>query len=122
MKIVLPVDSKDINSTVCFSYGRTPYFIFFDTETKEETFFDNSAFNAQGGAGIKASQMIIDNKADVLLTQRCGQNAADVLEGNVKIYKTIYPTAKANIEAFEKGELEELTQIHAGFHNHGDNK
>lgn len=122
MKIVIPVDSKEINSSVCFSYGRTPFFMFYDTETKETTYFDNSAFNAQGGAGIKASQMIVDNKADVLITQRCGENAADVLEGNVKIYKSIYPTATANIDAFEKGELELLSQIHAGFHNHGDNK
>lgn len=122
MKIVIPVDEKNINSTVCFSYGRTPFFVFYDTETKEATYFDNSAFNAQGGAGIKASQMIIDKGAKVLLTQRCGENAAEVLNGNVEMFKATLPTAKENVYAYLKGELEPLNQIHPGFHNHGGNQ
>lgn len=119
MKIAIPVDEKRMDSPVCISFGRTPFFMFYDTQTKEATYFDNSAFNTQGGAGIKASQMIVDEKADVLITMRCGENAAQVLKGSVKIYKSIEGNAKENIDAFENGKLNLLTEIHPGFHNHG---
>ena len=118
MKIAMPVDNKSLDSDICISFGRTPYFLFYDTESKKELYFDNSAINTQGGAGIKAAQKIVDEKSDVLITVRCGENAAEVLNGVVEIYKSKYVSAKENIEAFEKGELEILSEIHAGFHNH----
>lgn len=119
MIIAIPVDEKKIDSNVCISFGRTPFFMFYDTDKKEAEFFDNAAISAQGGAGILASQVIVDKKASCLLTMRCGQNAEEVLSGgNVKIYKTIYPTAIENIEAFQKDELNFLSEIHPGFHNH----
>lgn len=120
MKIAIPVDEKSMLSTVCVSFGRTPYFLFYNTDTKEAEFFDNSAISAQGGAGIKAAQKIVDEKSQALLTIRCGENAAEVLHGaEIKIYKTKYPTAQENITAFENQELHILTEIHAGFHNQG---
>ncbi|MEF9839553.1 MAG: NifB/NifX family molybdenum-iron cluster-binding protein [Lachnospiraceae bacterium] len=120
MKIAIPVDEKSMLSTVCVSFGRTPYFLFYNTDTKEAEFFDNSAISAQGGAGIKAAQKIVDEKSQALLTIRCGENAAEVLHGaEIKIYKTTYPTAQENITAFENQELHILTEIHAGFHNQG---
>ena len=76
MKIAIPVDEKTLESRVCVSFGRTPYFLIYDVETKESIFIDNSAAASTGGAGIKAAQIIVDNKADVLLTPRLGENAA----------------------------------------------
>jgi predicted Fe-Mo cluster-binding NifX family protein len=35
MKIAIPVDEKTLESNVCASFGRTPYFLIYDTETKE---------------------------------------------------------------------------------------
>lgn len=119
MIIAIPVDNKRLDSSVCISFGRTPYFMFYNTETKVESYFDNSAFNAQGGAGIKAAQKIVDEGTNVLITIRCGENAAEVLNENVKIYKSIQGNAKKNIDAFLNGQLSPLTEIHAGFHNHG---
>jgi len=120
MKIAIPVDDKSSESKVCISFGRTPYFLIYDTETKENTFMDNSAAASQGGAGIKAAQAVADEKVTALITPRCGQNAADVLNvANIKIYKTINDSIEENIEAFRKGKLSLLEEIHAGLHNHG---
>ncbi|NCC87963.1 MAG: dinitrogenase iron-molybdenum cofactor biosynthesis protein [Clostridia bacterium] len=119
MKIAIPVDEKRIDSPMCISFGRTPYFMFYNTDTSEASYFDNSAFNTQGGAGIKAAQKIVDEGASVLITLRCGENAAEVLNTSVKIYKSIQGSAKDNIDAFLDGKLDVLTQIHPGFHNHG---
>ena len=122
MKTAIPVDEKNLGSNVCASFGRSPYFLIYDTETKESVFIDNSAAASTGGAGIKAAQIIVDNKANVLLTPRCGENAADVLKSaDIKIYKTSSGSVKDNIAAFVDGKLPLLDEIHAGFHGHGGN-
>ncbi len=120
MIIAIPVDENNVNSTVCFSYGRAPFFQIYNSDTKESTFLDNSAIASTGGAGIKASQVIADADVEVLLTQRCGENAAEVLNGaDIKIYKTQFELAQENINAFLEGKLAILDEIHAGFHMHG---
>ncbi|MEA4900887.1 NifB/NifX family molybdenum-iron cluster-binding protein [Desulfitobacterium sp.] len=122
MKIAIPVDEKTLESNVCASFGRTPYFLIYDAETKESVFIDNNAAASTGGAGIKAAQTIVDNKANVLLTPRCGENAADVLKSaDIKIFKTAPASAKDNIDDFIDGKLSLLDEIHAGFHGHGGN-
>lgn len=121
MRIAVPVDDKTLETSVCPSFGRTPYFLIYNTELKESRFIDNSAAASQGGAGIKAAQVIVDNNANALLTPRCGGNAAEVIKAaGIEIYKTINATAMDNINAFSSGKLDILTDIHAGFHNHGE--
>ena len=122
MKIAIPVDEKALESSVCASFGRTPYFLIYDIETKESIFIDNSAAASTGGAGIKAAQTIVDNKVNALLTPRCGQNAAAVIKSaDIKIFKTASASVKDNIAAFVDGKLPLLDEIHAGFHGHGGN-
>jgi len=117
MKIAIPVNAKDIKSSVCDSFGRTPYFLIYNTETNEETSVDNSAAASTGGAGIKAAQIIIDNQVNALLTLRLGTNAADVLKSaNISIYAAISGSAKYNLDAFVAGKLSLLDEIHSGFH------
>lgn len=122
MKIAIPVDEKNNGTNVCVSFGRAPYFLVYDTETKDSQFIENTAASSTGGAGIKAAQTIVDNKGDVLLTPRCGENAADVIKAaGIKIFKTVDGAAKKNIDAFIDGKLSLLDEIHAGFHGHGGN-
>lgn len=119
MKIAIPVDDKNMETNVYQSFGRTPYFLIYDTETKESVFVDNSAAASQGGAGIKAAQTIVDNKVSAIITPRCGENAAEVIKSaDIKIYKTKDTSVRNNINAFNDGKLLLLEEIHAGFHNH----
>lgn len=120
MKIAIPLDEKTLDSDVCVSFGRTPYFLIYDTDTKTHSFLDNSAIAAEGGAGIKAAQSIVDADVEAVITVRLGDNSANVLKAaDLKLYKSVPASAKVNIEKFQKGELEVLTEIHAGFHQHG---
>lgn len=120
MKIAIPVDDKSSETSVSQSFGRAPYFLTYDTESKESLFIDNTAVASQGGAGIKAAQAIVDNQVSALLTPRCGENAAEVIKAaDIKLYKTMSGSAKDNIDAFIDGKLSMLEEIHAGFHNHG---
>ena len=120
MKIALPVEEKILNTPVCVSFGRTPLFVIFDTENGEFEFIDNSAAASQGGAGIKAAQILVDKGAKAVITFRCGENAAAVLKpAEITLYKAVDGTAFDNIEKFRLGELSLLNDIHPGFHNHG---
>lgn len=120
MKIIIPVENTNDETLVCLSFGRAPFFMIFDTETNDSQFIDNPAANSQGGAGIKAAQTIVDNKAEAVIAYQCGQNAADVLKaGGIKIYKAEMGLAKDNIAKYTENKLFVLTDIHPGFHNHG---
>ena len=122
MKIALPVENKSADSAICPSFGRTPFFLIYDSETKDRLFVDNGAVASQGGAGIKAAQAIVDQGARVLITPRCGENAANVIKrAGIAMYKSQGTSITENIEAFLMGTLPLLDQIHPGFHNHGSN-
>lgn len=120
MKIAIPVDEKSLDSNVCVSFGRTPYFAIYDVDSKECTIIDNDAAASTGGAGIKAAQIIVDSGADVLITTRLGENAVEVLKpADIKIYKSITGSVKDNIDGFIDGKLAILDKFHAGFHGVG---
>jgi len=120
MKIAIPVNKKSLESTVASSFGRTPYFLIYDTESQTSAFFDNSAAASHGGAGIKAAQTVVDSSAVAVLVPQCGDNAASVFKAaNLIMYKTMNASTMDNIVAFNEGKLSELDSTHAGFHNHG---
>ena len=123
MKVAIPVDERKLDSEVCISFGRTPLYLVYDTDTKEENYLDNSAIAETAGAGIKAAQSIVDNKVEIMLTPRCGENAADVLKAaDIKMYKTEKDkNAIENINLFIEGKLNILDNIHPGFHGGNGN-
>ena len=123
MKVIIPVESRSIDAPVCPSFGRTPLYVSFDTDSGSYEFLDNSAAASQGGAGIKASQMLVDHGAEAVITYRCGENAAQVLNaGNIALYQAKNGTVSENFEQFKHGKLLLLSEIHPGYHNHGGGK
>ena len=123
MKVAVPVESKSLDAPVCPSFGRTPLFVLFDTESGSHEFLDNGAAASQGGAGIKAAQMLVDSGTAALITYRCGENAAEVLNtADVKMYKAQDGSVAGNLAKLKDGKLSLLAEIHPGFHNHGGGK
>ena len=119
MKIALPVDEKNLTGTVSNSFARPPYYLVYDTETEQVLYIENAAAQSQGGAGIKAAQIVIDSGADTLVTPRLGENAAKVIQAaGIRIFQSVSGTVEENLKALEADELSLLAQIHAGFHGH----
>lgn len=119
MKIALPVDEKKMDSSVCVSFGRAPYFLVYNSITNEAVYLNNPAAASSGGAGIKAAQAIADSGAQILVSPRCGENAANVLtSAKVVIYKSVPGTAAENIKEYLAQRLSMLNEIHKGFHGH----
>ena len=117
MKIGVPCDTKNINDAVCISFGRAPYFLIYNTEDGSVNFYDNAAADAQGGAGIKAAQNLVDLGAESVITNSCGINAAEVLEaGHVKLFKAEKASVADNLTKLSNGQLAILSEIHPGHH------
>lgn len=117
MKVAVPVDDKSVDSTVCQSFGRAPYFLIYDTEAGKGEFMDNGAAVSQGGAGVRAAQAIADLEVTALLAPRCGENAAVVFQAaGIEIYQTQSKSARENIDAYLAGDLPTLDASHPGLH------
>lgn len=113
MKIAIPLDENQTD--VCMVFARAPFFLFW--EDGEKSVAENPAADAQGGAGVQAAQFLVDQMADILITPRCGQNAAEVFQAaGMKIYKSANKAAADDLVAYQDGNLEELTHFHGGYH------
>jgi predicted Fe-Mo cluster-binding NifX family protein len=121
MKLLIPANEENIEAGICVSFGRAPYFLIWDTEKGNARFIENSGASSSGGAGIKVAQDVVDQKVDVLIVPRIGKNASDVIDAsNIAIFKSINENVMETIQSMLDGKLEVLTDIHPGFHNHGD--
>lgn len=120
MRIAIPTEQESLQGSVAASFGRAPFFLLYETETEESGFLENSALASPGGAGIKAAQLIVDENVQAVLTPRCGENAAQVLQAaGIALYKTNGTSLEENIRSFVQGELLLLDKIHAGLSHHG---
>ena len=115
--MILAMPLEEAQKNVCVSFGRAPFFLFYNTDSLKKEILENPAAEAEGGAGVTAAQFLVDHQADVLLTVRCGENAKKVFDAaNVKICKTKVDSAEENMQLFLKNELAPLSKFHAGFH------
>ena len=120
MKTAIPVETNKPGACINKTLGRTPFFLVYDTDTKEAQYIENTAARSQGGAGIRAAQLIVDSGADVVIAPACGKNTADVLAASdIRILRSSGCSVKDNLNALMEGSLEELKDIHPGFHRHG---
>ena len=120
MIIGIPVDKGSMDGNISDHFGRTEFFLVINTEDNEAKFIENEAINAQGGAGIIAAQVLVDNNIDSLISPRLGQNAFEVISGaDITIYESNGTSIDENIKALKEGKLSPLNDIHEGFHGHG---
>ena len=79
MKIAIPSSEDSQESLISNNLGRSLFIAIYDEDTKSYSFFENLGFKIQDGSGLKAAEIIIQNKADVLLTMEIGQKAYSIL-------------------------------------------
>ena len=110
MKICLPSKRKDLSTSLASSFGRCTYFVILDSDRqKTEATTLNEAKNAIRYAGIQAAQSLAKQQVKAVIASKIGPNAWDVLqESGIKIYTGIRGTLQKNVEAFRKGELQEM--------------
>ncbi|MCR3954804.1 MAG: hypothetical protein NUK57_00815 [Gudongella sp.] len=119
MIIGIPADIEDMNGPVGGSFGRTPYYFIYDDQKEAGYFVENTAATAQGGAGVKAAQILVDQKSEVVISPQLGENAAMVLrDANIELFQSQDGSLMDHVLLFRDGKLEKLNNIHEGFHRH----
>lgn len=112
MKIALPVNEKSIEANFHDSFGRAPYYLLYNTNSKEVDFLDHRAVAIQGGAGVRAAQVLADHGVRAIITPQCGENAEKILRNaEVLVYKSIAASIRENIDAFLKDQLSLLYEF-----------
>ena len=107
MKLLITSTGDTLESEVDPRFGRAKKFILFDTETEEFSVIDNKqVLNMPSGAGIQASQNVVNSGADVLITSNCGPKAYMVLStAGIKVYLGAKGSIKNAISDFKEGKL-----------------
>lgn len=112
MKIALPADEKSIETGLFDSFGKAPFFLIYNTNSKTIEYLDHRAVAAQGAGGLRAAQVLADNGVRAIITPNCGENAEKVLHySEVLVYKSISGSMRKNIEAFLNNELNLLADF-----------
>lgn len=119
MIIGIPADIDDTKSAVSGSFGRAPLYFIYNTLDEKGLFIENTARNAQGGAGVKAAQLLLDQNVEAVITPQLGENASMVLKAaKIELYKSENGTLMDNVLRLGDGQLELLLEIHQGYHGH----
>lgn len=113
MKICVTSSGAALDSSVDPRFGRCAYFIFLDTEKKDDfRAIPNAGVNAMRGAGVQASQTVSDQGAEAVITGNIGPNSFAVLSSSgIKIFQARPGTAvREAVEEMEKGSLQEVSR------------
>lgn len=109
MKIAISATGKDIESLLDMRFGRCEFFQIHDTESGEVKVIENKGNSSNGAAGIAASQQLIDEKVNVIITGHLGPNAFKIIEkSGIKAYKCENISIKSALVKFNNGELQEI--------------
>lgn len=110
MEIAISIkEDKGLDSIASPIFGRCPYFIFIDPQTKEFQVVENSAQYESGGAGISAAQKMVDRKVKAVISGNFGPKATTVLmtEG-IAIYQHQGKTARETLDSYLADQLTNL--------------
>jgi predicted Fe-Mo cluster-binding NifX family protein len=119
MKVCISSTGQNLEATVDPRFGRAQYFVIADSETMEFEAIANPAMTAGGGAGTKASQLVIDKGARVVLTGNVGPNAFAVLNAaKIAIHIGASGSIRSALAAFRDGKLQKIdapsVEAHSG--------
>lgn len=78
MKIFIASEKKDLTGKVAERFARAPFFILYDTETKEWKSIENLEF-MEHGMGPKIARLASDNMVNLIYSAPPGPNAVSTL-------------------------------------------
>lgn len=108
MKVGVPAADQTLSATVDSRFGRCKYFIIVDTDTMEYYAVSNAGGKAEEGAGIQASQTLINEEVEAVIGGNFGPNAFMTLQyAGIKVYNGEGIVSHV-VNQFKKGELKEM--------------
>ncbi len=119
MKIAVSSSGKNLDDSIDTRFGRCQYFIIVDSESLEFEAVENPGYQAMGGAGNLAAQIVLDKGVEAVVTGECGPNAYMSLKAaEIKIFTGASGRVRDGIEQYQSSALEEpsgpTSPSHAG--------
>ena len=109
MKIAISSAGKTSEDLLDTVFGRCDYFQIHDTESGDIKVIENKGKIASGGAGIAASNQLVDEGVDVIITGNLGPNGFEIIEkAEVQAYKCGNIIINSVLLKYNNGELEQL--------------
>lgn len=111
MKILVTAKGALKESAVDDRFGRAEYFMIYDEETETFEGIENPGKISNSGAGVKASQFVIDQGIGVLITGSLGPKAFSIMsESGVAAFKNDSGSVASCLEAYRKGDLTAISE------------
>lgn len=111
MRIAISAKNVSVKSEVDQRFGRSKYFIVYDTETGLTEAHDNEInLNAMQGAGIQSAANVAGFGVEAILTGHVGPNSFRVLStAGIKVYTGLRDTVENALEDLKAGKLTPIT-------------
>ncbi|WP_202319251.1 NifB/NifX family molybdenum-iron cluster-binding protein [Archaeoglobus neptunius] len=117
MRIAATTRRGGVEDTITPQFGRAVTFtiVDYDGEIKDVEIVENTAASQPSGAGIAASQILVDRRVEAILTGNVGPKAMNVLKSaGIGIFRADGLKVGEAIERFMNGELEEIASPSRG--------
>lgn len=108
MLIAITSQKEEQSSQVEKRFGRAPWFITFNTDTKEYQSFQNPGTNQSSGAGVSAAQFIIDKKINIIISGDFGPNASRAFQAaktEMRLFNENTLTVQDAIDQYQNNKL-----------------
>lgn len=109
-RVIICADTKDIEGEVSTRFARCQYYVLYDFNTKQFTYYENTAKEEMSGAGGRAAKIVADLDAQAILVPEVGPKAFDALDAfeiDIFRYQKGHTVKNAIYDFYEK----KLTQI-----------
>ena len=117
MKIAVTTTGPSLDDQVEARFGRTPYYLFIDTETMEVEAVQNPNVAAGGGVGIQSAQLMVEHDVKYVLTGNCGPNASQVFgAAGIQVIVGVSGIARQAIDQFKAGTFTASNQPNVASH------
>jgi predicted Fe-Mo cluster-binding NifX family protein len=106
MKIAVAISNPEKIYLLSELFGRSSFFLIYDTDDKSENVFTNPFANELGGAGIQAARFLIEKNVGIVITKLIGKNPFRFLtSANIKVYRCNEETANEAFRLFNEDKL-----------------
>jgi len=124
MKVCVTAGGRELDDPVDPRFGRSPFLVLVDTETRSVEAFPNEGATAAGGAGIQSAQAISRMGARALITGQVGPNALQTLSAaGIEVFLHQGGTVRDAVDRFTSGDLKKIDSPtappHAGMGQRG---
>lgn len=107
MKVAFTTSGNTLDALMDPRFGRAEGYIIYDTDTDTFVAVDNrQVLDTAHGAGIQATEAIVRQGANCVVTGHCGPNAFRALSAaGIRIYKAQAQTVAEALEEYRAGAL-----------------